>query len=439
MAASIPSVISAERIAELLAVLERIAGGEHQLRAPITSEHDALDAVAHAVNVLVGELDYALAGQRSAKELAESASRAKTALLRNVSHEMRTPLAAILALNEAFESPALDDARRAELARRISAHGRRLTALIDDLLDLSSLESGTLELVVGRVPLRDAIADAVGKLAAEAHARGIAIVAELPDGLDGRAIADARRVQQILAVVIGGAVRRSAPGELRVRLARDAGSTLTIDVVDRGPARSAREAEELFEPFTGADSLGFALARRLARAMNGDLAIVSGGVNGALRLSLAGAPDARPDEPTRVASALPRRTAPAARRRRRGHRRRHRVGAGAGGRDRAPRRRRARGRRARDARALRSDPDGHPHAGARRARGDAPAARARRERAHPRRHRRRRRRASAGVPGRRLRRAPRQARGSRSDAGRDRLAARTRRRSRRLTAPHAIR
>jgi signal transduction histidine kinase/AmiR/NasT family two-component response regulator len=278
--------VSDGRIALLLGVLERIAGGEHTLRAPISPGHDEIDALAHAVNVLVGELDFALSGQRSAKELAVKANGAKTALLRNVSHEMRTPLAAILGMNELLLSPGLSDERRLEISQRIHAHGRRLTLLIDRMLDLSSLEAGTLELSISRFRAREAIADVLEELALEAQQRGIRLVAEVAPDLDDGVLADPKRVRQILTVLIVAALRHSTHDEIRVRLLRSSRAAVVIDVVDRGPRHFSGEEEELFEPFSGSDTLGLALSRRLARAMSGDLTLS----DDSLRLLLASVP-----------------------------------------------------------------------------------------------------------------------------------------------------
>ena len=94
------------RLADLLETLERLAGGELDLKVPISPEHDALDAIAFGVNVLVGELRYAGESLRRAKEDADRANQAKSTLLRNVSHELRTPLAAIVSLAERLSSEA---------------------------------------------------------------------------------------------------------------------------------------------------------------------------------------------------------------------------------------------------------------------------------------------------------------------------------------------
>jgi CheY-like chemotaxis protein/nitrogen-specific signal transduction histidine kinase len=283
------------RIAQLLTLLERMAGGELSVRIPISGAHDEIDAMAHAVNVLVGELDYALTGLRQAKDQAEEASRAKTLFLRNVSHEMRTPLAAILGLNELLQRAALDASRRQELHARIQSNGRHLTGLIEDLLDVSSIESGTFSFTARRLAGRESVAEVVRALESEALRRGVRVVVDAPLIFDDEAFADRKRVRQILTTLLATALKRCSGGEIRIYLLRNGNDRLCIDVADGGPARSADELRELFEPFSGAeDPLGLAVARRLARVMDGEL----DAAGPALRLTLAQVPRGRdPSKP----------------------------------------------------------------------------------------------------------------------------------------------
>src|SRR5262245_35246206 len=125
---------SSDRLASLLAAVERIAGGDLDQRLPLSQRHDELDAIAHAINVLVGELQIVTAGLRRAKEDAEAASLAKTVFLRNVSHEIRTPLTVVLGMSDLLASRTLPAARVEELRKRIFANGKALVTILDDLL-----------------------------------------------------------------------------------------------------------------------------------------------------------------------------------------------------------------------------------------------------------------------------------------------------------------
>src|SRR5688572_14400382 len=114
---------SSERMASLLEALERMAGGDLDQRIPLSERHDELDAIGHAINVLVGELQIVAAGLRRAKEEAEAASLAKTVFLRNVSHEIRTPLTVVLGMSDLIASQNLPRERVELFRKRIFANG----------------------------------------------------------------------------------------------------------------------------------------------------------------------------------------------------------------------------------------------------------------------------------------------------------------------------
>jgi signal transduction histidine kinase/CheY-like chemotaxis protein len=299
MAPHLPSVTERERLAGLLDVLEDMAGGNVARRAPISPAHDELDALAHAVNVIVGELEYASADLRSAKERAEEANRAKTVFLRNVSHEMRTPLSAIMGLAQLLRSGDFAALRRDDLHQRILSNGRLLLGLVDELLDLSKIESGKLDIDPQPMSVANAIAEIRDVLENEAHAKGLELLAEVPPDANEAALADAKRVRQILMNLVGNAIKFTDRGEVRIRLSVDGrGQSVDVEVSDTGIGLSPEQGARLFEPFTQADpsisrrfggtGLGLALSRRLARSMGGDLAIVGGapGKGTTLRLSL---------------------------------------------------------------------------------------------------------------------------------------------------------
>jgi CheY-like chemotaxis protein len=250
--------------------------------------------MAHAVNVLVGEMEYALADLRSAKERAEEANRAKTVFLRNVSHEIRTPLSAILGMAQLLRS---SNGRRDDLEERIVANSRLLLGLVDELLDLSKVESGKLDVDSQPVWAPRAVAEVLSALEPQAEEKGLSFGFDVAADGHHMALADAKRVRQILMNVIGNAIKFTEEGEVRVRLI-DEPPHLHVEISDTGIGLSPAQAEVLFEPFAQADAtisrrfggtgLGLAVSRRLARAMGGDLAVSAGGlgVGTTVRLSL---------------------------------------------------------------------------------------------------------------------------------------------------------
>jgi signal transduction histidine kinase/ActR/RegA family two-component response regulator len=316
VAPHVRSMIPRERLADLLDTLEHMAGGDLAQRIPISSAHDDLDAIAHAVNVLAGELQYASSDLREARDRAEEANRAKTVFLRNVSHEIRTPLSAILGIAHLLRSHDLTGTGRDDLLDRLLSNGRVLLGLVDELLDLSKVESGKLDFDPRPMSVSNAIADVLQLLGPEAQQKGLSLSSVVAPDTEDTVVADPRRVRQILMNLVGNAIKFTERGEIRVRLAEEDSGRVHVDVSDTGIGLSPSRSEVLFEPFTQADAsisrrfggtgLGLALSRRLARAMGGDLAVVAGapGKGTTLRLTLVPATEshARSNPRMRVAS-----------------------------------------------------------------------------------------------------------------------------------------
>jgi two-component system sensor histidine kinase KdpD len=196
---------------------------------------------------------------------------AKTAVLRAVSHDLRSPLTAMVTAGEALRSPALDAAERDELASVVVDEGSRLSRLIEKLLDLSRLQSGTgtrrPELVEVDDLLREAAHDAGGTDRFELS------LGELPP-----VRADAAQLERAFANLLENAARHSGGHPVIVR-ARAQQDRLVIRVVDRGPGIPRAEQERIFEPFYrgaatrgGRDAgagLGLAIVRGLVEANGG--------------------------------------------------------------------------------------------------------------------------------------------------------------------------
>ena len=274
-----------DRTAQLIELLGEMAGGDLERRIPISPEHDQLDAIAHGVNVLVGELQYASAGLSRAKDAAEAASRAKSTFLCNLSHELRTPLSAMLGITRLLLSSDLPAGRRAELHERILSNGSALLALLDDLLDIQRIESGKAPVALTAVRLSSCIEAVAADLELDAERKGLQLIVQ-PADTRAVALADDRRVRQILTNLIGNAIKFTERGEIRVSLSRPEDSDrLVVDVADTGIGLTEAEAQGLFEPFVqgnesiadryGGSGLGLALSRGLAREMGGDVRLLS--------------------------------------------------------------------------------------------------------------------------------------------------------------------
>jgi two-component system, OmpR family, sensor histidine kinase KdpD len=187
----------------------------------------------------------------------------KTALLRAVSHDLRSPLTTIVAAAEALESPTLDPAETRELAQAISADADRLWRLVEQLLDLSRLQAGAAEPRRDWCSLEEIVRAAVDDLDAAADVR-VAMDPDLP-----LIEADGAQLERALANLIDNARRYSTPEPVLVR-ARASAGRVRLRIVDRGPGIPRRELRRIFEPFyqagkgagrRGGSGLGLAIVK----------------------------------------------------------------------------------------------------------------------------------------------------------------------------------
>ena len=185
-----------------------------------------------------------------ARTAAVSANVTKSRFLANMSHELRTPLNAILGFSEIIFSRLFGDSveRNAGYAADIHASGRRLLSLIDDILDLSRIEAGKLDLVDAHLELSAQIDAAMGLVKARAAAKCIRLVSESDASI--RVVADERALQQILVNLLTNAVKfTAAQGEVRVRAYREAGGSTIVAVEDTGAGINPADMTRIFESF----------------------------------------------------------------------------------------------------------------------------------------------------------------------------------------------
>jgi signal transduction histidine kinase len=261
-----------------------MAGGDLKARAPISPRHDAIDALAFGLNLLGGELAYTLEGLNRAREEAERASAAKEVFLRNVTHELRTPITAMMLVAETLRGPDVSAEKRQRLSERIKRSSRTLLRLVDHVLDLSRIEAQRLELLREALSPEVLVGEVVDMLALEADRKAVAVRVTVGRNALPIVMSDATRLRQILFNVIGNAVKYTEKGRVEIRLGTDAKRDVaTIDVRDTGVGITPEDRRRLFEPFArGAatehrfpgNGLGLALSRRLCRLLGGDLVLV---------------------------------------------------------------------------------------------------------------------------------------------------------------------
>jgi signal transduction histidine kinase len=219
---------------------------------------------------------------------AESANRAKSEFLANMSHELRTPLNAIIGFSEAISSgllgPVIDE-KQLEYINDIHTSGLLLLSIINDVLDMSKIEAGKLELAQERVTLMPIITETMRMVGEKARDHKIKLVIA-PIARQVGVSGDTRAIKQILLNLLSNAVKFSHEGgRVDIRASLDAAATLAIEIEDSGIGMTPEEIERALQPFGqaspsttrthGGTGLGLPIAKGLAEAHGGSLTIES--------------------------------------------------------------------------------------------------------------------------------------------------------------------
>jgi PAS domain S-box-containing protein len=221
------------------------------------------------------------------KDEAEAAIKAKSDLLASMSHELRTPLNAILGFSEVMKLNQKREPLTAQQHKAVShiiASGHHLLTMIQAMLDLAHLDSGSSKFAIQGLPLDDLLDEVARNFAPQAQGAGLTLVCEPGEGPPRRVAADHARLCQVLSSLVSNAIKYNRPGgEIRV-VARALDDRVEIAVSDTGVGVPAARLPDIFQPFNrlgreggailGA-GVGLAISKRLVEAMGGDLRVDS--------------------------------------------------------------------------------------------------------------------------------------------------------------------
>jgi len=262
--------------------------GDYSRRVPRTSD-DELGLLADAINELLAQIQVRDAELREARDRAEEANRAKSAFLANMSHELRTPLNAIIGYSEMMREEAQDGGYEQFLPDLAKVHGagRHLLSLINDILDLSKIEAGKMDLFVEEFAVSPMIEEVVATVAPLMEANRNRLEVRCPDDA-GTLRADLTRVRQVLFNLLSNASKFTEDGRVRLQVGRETGlegERVVFEVSDTGIGMTDEQMDKLFRPFTQADAsttrryggtgLGLVISRRFCQMMGGDVEVES--------------------------------------------------------------------------------------------------------------------------------------------------------------------
>ncbi|QDS93245.1 Autoinducer 2 sensor kinase/phosphatase LuxQ [Roseimaritima multifibrata] len=220
-----------------------------------------------------------------ARKKADAANRSKSEFLANMSHEIRTPMTAILGFADLLQDSVGHDENQ-YLIETIQENGRHLLQIINDILDLSKIESGKLQVSLLACSPSELVAEVAKLMRIRAQQKSLDLTTEIDSSVPTQIRSDALRIKQILINLVSNAIKFTDQGQVQIRLFGDPKShQLTFEVRDSGIGISASSLTELFQPFhqvdgsdtrsIGGTGLGLAISRRLAKRLQGRIEVSS--------------------------------------------------------------------------------------------------------------------------------------------------------------------
>ena len=267
--------------------LTAVGEGSRDIRIP-TSGNDELAQLGRDVERMVAKLN-------EEETMRWAADGARRSLLASVSHDLRTPLASIQVLAEAIDDDIVDERTLREYSARLATHVRALSALIDDLFELSRLEAGEIRWTMEQVEIAELLEETVDAMRPHADASGLAVRLDT-GGSPAYARANPEQIQRVLFNLIQNAIRHTpADGSITVR-AEPCEGEVEIEVADTGDGIDPDDRERVFDAFVqgrgreartnGSAGLGLSIARAIVEAHGGRIWLAEADAGTRVRFSL---------------------------------------------------------------------------------------------------------------------------------------------------------
>ncbi len=284
-----PTVTTDDELGRLTGAIGRMAHEIEDREKQLRHSHEVLEQRVEQRTAALSESNRRLLRQveetrktqtalEQAKEEAQQASRAKSEFLSNMSHELRTPLHGVLGYAQILRRDAATSAAQRESLEAIERCGQHLLILINDILDLTKIEAGQLQVDIQPVDLHQLIGDVHMIIAQRAHNKGLELNLELAPDLPGSTLTDAVKLKQILLNLLGNAVKFTTRGAVTLYAYPDGADCLTFEVADTGIGIEADKLDTIFDAFSQAregqvvdgTGLGLAINQRLITLLGGE-------------------------------------------------------------------------------------------------------------------------------------------------------------------------